>query len=279
LASKFYKTGTPDGDIIAWLASWAVGFIVRPFGALFFGFLGDKVGRKYTFLVTLATMGICTFLVGCLPTYAEIGVAAGYILIILRILQGLAIGGEYGGAATYIAEHAPQNQRGFYTSFIQTTATLGMFVSLAVVLLFRVPMGEEKFVSFGWRFPFLLSIILLAASIYIRMKLSESPLYTEKKERGELEKNPLVASFTRKTNLKYVVLALFGATAGQGVVWYTSQYYALFFIQKTLALDLVASYCIVGAALLLATPLFLVVGWLSDKYGRKPFMLAGVHDD
>jgi len=276
LASQFYRTGTPAGDLIVWLGTYAVGFIVRPFGALVFGYFGDVIGRKYTFMLTLIIMGACTFLVGCLPTYDNIGVTAGIILIFLRIAQGLAIGGEYGGAATYIAEHAPQGKRGFYTSFIQVTATLGMFASLAVILIFSVAMGADNFKSYGWRFPFLFSIFLIAGSIYIRLKLKESPMFQDKKNAGTLAKNPLKESFGNMYNLKYVALSLFGATMGQGVVWYTGQFYALYFIQTVLKTPLNASYLIVGAALLLASPLFILVGWLSDKYGRKPFMMAGI---
>ena len=216
LASKFYKTGTPDGDLIAWLAAFAVGFIVRPFGAIVFGYIGDKVGRKFTFTLTLVVMGLCTALVGCLPTIQDIGVTAGYLLIILRIVQGLAIGGEYGGAATYIAEYSPAKHRGFYTSFIQVTATAGLFLSLAVILICKVPMGDALFNNWGWRLPFLLSIVLVGVSLYIRMALDESPMFNRMKTSGKIAKNPLVESFCRTKNLYYVGLALFGATAGQG---------------------------------------------------------------
>lgn len=276
IASKFYQTGTPLGDLIAWLAAFAVGFIVRPFGAIVFGRIGDLIGRKYTFLVTMTLMGLCTFAVGLLPTQDVIGPAAGIILIILRILQGLALGGEYGGAATYIAEHAPHGQRGFYTSFIQITATAGLLMSLGVILGTRQIVGPEAFNDWGWRVPFLLSILLVAVSLYIRISLRESPLFTKLKKSGGISKNPLVESFVNPANLRMVLLALFGATMGQGVVWYTGQFYALFYLQKIFMVDLVDSNIIVGGALLLASPLFIVTGALSDRIGRKPIMLAGM---
>ncbi|MBL0348412.1 MAG: MFS transporter [Anaerolineales bacterium] len=276
ISSKFYQTGTPLGDLIAWLAAFAVGFIVRPFGAIVFGRVGDLIGRKYTFLVTMTLMGLCTFAVGLLPTAEVIGPAAGIILILLRILQGLALGGEYGGAATYVAEHAPQNRRGYFTSWIQITATLGLFVSLGVILTTRSIMGEEAFAATGWRIPFLISIFLVGLSLYIRYSLRESPLYIKLKEKKQVSTNPLKESFGNPLNLSYVLLALFGATMGQGVVWYTGQFYALFYLQKIFGVGLVDSNMIIGAALLAGTPFFVLVGHLSDKYGRKPFMLWGM---
>lgn len=276
IAGKFYQTGTPLGDIIAWLAAFAVGFIVRPFGALFFGRIGDIIGRKYTFLITMGLMGVCTFAVGILPTAESIGPAAGIILIVLRILQGLALGGEYGGAATYIAEHAPDHRRGYYTSFIQITATAGLFLSLGVILVTRQIVGEAAFADYGWRVPFLISIFLVAISLYIRFSLSESPLFAKLKTEGKLSVNPIKESFTNQANLRLVLLALFGATMGQGVVWYTGQFYALFYLQKIFNVPLVDSNIIVGAALLAASPLFIVTGWLSDKIGRKPIILGGM---
>jgi len=276
ISSKFYQTGTPLGDMIAWLAAFAVGFIVRPFGAIVFGRVGDMIGRKYTFLVTMTLMGLCTFAVGLLPTAEVIGPAAGIILIALRILQGLALGGEYGGAATYVAEHAPQGRRGYMTSWIQITATLGLFVSLGVILTTRSIMGEEAFSATGWRVPFLISILLVGLSLWIRYSLRESPLYVKLKEKKQISKNPIKESFGNPYNLGFVLLALFGATMGQGVVWYTGQFYALFYLQKIFGVSLVDSNLIVGAALLAGTPLFVVVGHLSDKYGRKPFMMAGM---
>ncbi|MCC6550103.1 MAG: MHS family MFS transporter [Ignavibacteriaceae bacterium] len=276
IAGKFYQTGTALGDIIAWLAAFAVGFIVRPFGALFFGRIGDLIGRKYTFLITMSLMGLCTFAVGLLPTTETIGPAAGIILIVLRILQGLALGGEYGGAATYIAEHSPNGKRGYYTSFIQITATAGLFMSLGVILLTRQFTGEEAFADYGWRIPFLISIVLVAVSLYIRVSLKESPLFNKLKKEGKISKNPLKESFANKENLRMVMLALFGATMGQGVVWYTGQFYALFYLQKIFNVPLVDSNMIVGGALLVASPLFVVTGWLSDRVGRKPIILGGM---
>lgn len=276
IASKFYQTGTPIGDMIAWLAAFAVGFIVRPFGAIVFGRVGDIIGRKYTFLVTLSIMGVCTAAVGLLPTIDKIGPVAGVILIGLRIMQGLALGGEYGGAATYVAEHAPNGKRGFFTSFIQITATGGLFLSLGVILITRLAFGEVAFGEWGWRVPFLLSLILVAVSIYMRFKMAESPLFTSLKKSGGTSKNPIVESFGKKENLRWVLLALFGATMGQGVVWYTGQFYALFYLQKVFGVDLVNSNIIVAAALLVATPLFVVFGKLSDKIGRKKVMLSGM---
>jgi MFS family permease len=276
IASKFYHTGTPLGDLIAWLATFAVGFIVRPFGAIIFGRVGDLIGRKYTFLVTMTLMGLCTFAVGLLPTFTTIGELAGVILITLRIIQGLALGGEYGGAATYVAEHAPDGKRGQMTSWIQTTATLGLFISLGVILITRQALGETAFGDWGWRVPFLISILLVALSLYIRYSLRESPMYSKLKEKGGTSKNPLRESFGNRMNLGYVALALFGATMGQGVVWYTGQFYALYYLQNIFKVDLVSSNLIIGAALLVGTPLFVYFGSLSDKIGRKKIMLAGM---
>ncbi|HNB41060.1 MAG TPA: MFS transporter, partial [Anaerolineales bacterium] len=265
IASKFYQTGTDIGDIIAWLATFAIGFIVRPFGAIVFGRVGDLIGRKYTFLVTMTLMGLCTFAVGLLPTIEVLGSLAGVLLITLRILQGLALGGEYGGAATYVAEHSPHGRRGFYTSWIQITATLGLFMSLGVILATRKIVGEDAFKEFGWRIPFLISILLVAVSLWIRYSLRESPMYTKLKKSGGISKNPLKESFGNPYNLGFVGLALFGATMGQGVVWYTGQFYALFYLQKIFGVDLVDSNMIIGGALLFATPFFVFFGNLSDK--------------
>lgn len=276
IASKFYQTGTTLGDLIAWLGTFAIGFIVRPFGAIIFGRVGDLIGRKYTFLVTMTLMGLCTFIVGLLPTIDVIGPVAGVILIGLRILQGLALGGEYGGAATYVAEHAPHGKRGLMTSWIQTTATLGLFVSLGVILATRQSVGEDAFKLWGWRIPFLISILLVALSLYIRYSLRESPMYAKLKEKGGVSKNPLAESFGNRLNLGYVILALLGATMGQGVVWYTGQFYALFYLQTIFKVSLVDSNLIVGAALLLGTPLFVYFGNLSDRIGRKKIMLMGM---
>jgi len=276
IASKFYQTGTPTGDIIAWLATFAVGFIVRPFGAIVFGRMGDLIGRKYTFMVTMTLMGVCTFAVGLLPTFETIGQWAGIILITLRILQGLALGGEYGGAATYVAEHSPERRRGFWTSWIQITATAGLFMSLGVILITSTILGTEQFNAWGWRVPFLLSALLVLVSLYIRLSLKESPLFAGLKKSGGLSKNPIKESFANPYNLKFVLLALFGVTMGQGVVWYTGQFYALFYLQKVFHVALVPSNIIVGAALLVATPFFVFFGSLSDRIGRKPIMFAGM---
>lgn len=248
---------------------------MRPLGAVVFGHIGDRIGRKYTFLVTMATMGLATALTGLLPTYDSIGILATVLLVLLRLLQGLALGGEYGGAATYVAEHVPDGRRCFYTSFIQTTATLGFFVSMGVIGTARLAYGEADFKAFGWRVPFLLSFVLLAISLYIRAKMRESPLFSKIKARGTLSANPLKESFTNPVNLKYVLLALFGATAGQGVVWYTGQFYALTFLQTQLKIDWKTAYVLVSVALFVGTPLFLFFGWLSDRIGRKKIMVAG----
>jgi len=249
---------------------------VRPFGALVFGRLGDLVGRKYTFLVTLVLMGGSTFAIGLIPGYATIGFWAPLLVLLLRLIQGLALGGEYGGAATYVAEYAPEGKRGYYTSFIQTTATLGLFVSLGVILITRQTLGIDAFADWGWRVPFILSIVLVGVSIVIRMRMAESPMFTKLKTAGTLSKNPLKESFGKKQNLKVVLLALFGATAGQGVIWYTGQFYALSFIQKACNVEFVQSNIVVAVALLAATPFFLVFGGLSDRIGRKPIMLLGM---
>lgn len=276
VAPQFYKSDTELGAVIAWLATFAVGFIVRPFGAIVFGRLGDLVGRKYTFLVTMSLMGLCTFAIGLLPTRAQVGDIAGILLISLRILQGLALGGEYGGAATYIAEHAPQGKRGAYTSWIQTTATLGLFVGLVVVLGTRTLLGEQAFAEYGWRIPFLASAILIVVSLYIRLSLQESPLFTKLKAEDGLSKNPITESFGNWYNLRFVLLALFGATMGQGVVWYTGQFYAMFYLTSIFKVPLVTAYFIMGAAVLLGTPFFVVFGSLSDRIGRKKIMLSGM---
>lgn len=275
ISTQFFPSDHPTAAFLYTLAAFAVGFVVRPFGALVFGRLGDMIGRKYTFLLTLILMGSSTFLIGLVPSYDTIGIAAPIIVVVLRLLQGLALGGEYGGAATYVAEHAPAAKRGFYTSFIQTTASLGFFVSLAVILLVYLNMSEEAFSSWGWRIPFLFSIFLVGISIYIRLRMKESPLFAKLKAEGKVSKNPIRESFGKKDNLKLVLLALFGATAGQGVVWYTGQFYALSFIQKTCNIEFEQSYYILAVALLLGTPLFIYFGWLSDKVGRKPIMMIG----
>ncbi|MBL7844386.1 MAG: MHS family MFS transporter [Cyclobacteriaceae bacterium] len=276
LSEQFFPQTNPTAAFLSTLATFAAGFIVRPFGALVFGRLGDIVGRKYTFLVTLTLMGASTFAIGLVPNYESIGMAAPLIVLVLRLVQGLALGGEYGGAATYVAEHAPAAKRGFYTSFIQTTATLGLFVSIGVILAVREWIGIEAFSTWGWRVPFILSAVLVAISIYIRLRMQESPLFAKIKSEGKLSKNPIKESFTKKENLLLVLLALFGATAGQGVVWYTGQFYALSFIQKTCNIEFVQSYHIIAIALLIGTPLFIYFGWWSDKVGRKYIMMAGL---
>lgn len=274
-STLFYPQGHPTAAFLASLATFGAGFAVRPFGALVFGRVGDLVGRKYAFLVTLTIMGGATTAVGLLPTYEQIGIAAPIILVLLRLLQGLALGGEYGGAATYVAEHAPDDKRGYYTSFIQTTATLGFFLALAVVLATRVSVGDAAFKQWGWRVPFLVSALLLAVSFYVRLKLRESPLFSKLKDAGKTSKTPIKDSLGNKRNWKLILLALFGATAGQAVVWYTGQFYALYFLQQTLKLDYVTSYLIIAAALFLGTPFFIVFGKLSDTLGRKKIMMTG----
>jgi MHS family proline/betaine transporter-like MFS transporter len=276
LSVKFFPQTNPTAAFLSTLATFAAGFIVRPFGAIVFGRLGDRVGRKYTFLVTLIIMGGSTFAIGLIPGYDTLGLFAPVLVLILRLLQGLALGGEYGGAATYVAEHAPPGKRGFYTSFIQTTATLGLFVSIGVIVAVRKTTGEEAFADWGWRIPFLLSALLVGVSIYIRLRMNESPLFTKIKTEGKLSVNPIKESFTKKENLRLVLLALFGAAAGQGVVWYTGQFYAMTFIQKTLQIELVQSYFMIATALLLSTPLFIFFGWWSDRVGRKYIMMGGM---
>ncbi|WP_346318090.1 MFS transporter [Chitinophaga sp. YIM B06452] len=276
LSEKFFPDSNPTLAYVATLATFAVGFIVRPFGAIVFGRLGDMVGRKYTFLLTLLIMGGSTFAIGLIPSYATIGILAPILVLILRLAQGLALGGEYGGAATYVAEHAPANKRGYYTSFIQTTATLGLFVSLGVILATRLSMSPEKFNEWGWRIPFWLSVFLVMMSYYIRIKLHESPLFSKLKSEGKTSKNPLKESFGNKENLKLVLLALFGAAMGQGVVWYTGQFYALSFLQNTMKIDFVQSNIIIAVALLFGTPFFIYFGGLSDRIGRKKIMMAGM---
>ena len=274
ISRQFFSGVNETTGFIFALLAFAAGFFVRPFGALVFGRLGDLVGRKYTFLLTIVIMGASTALVGVLPSYESIGVAAPVILVVLRMLQGLALGGEYGGAATYVAEHAPPGRRGFYTSWIQTTATLGLFLSLLVILACRLALGDE-FETWGWRIPFLLSIVLLGISVYIRLQLEESPAVLEIKNQGTLSKAPLREAFGNRANLRLVLLALVGATAGQAVVWYGGQFYALFFLEKTLQLDSQAANLIIAAALVIGTPLFVVFGALSDRIGRKPLVLGG----
>ncbi|HEY4144740.1 MFS transporter [Pinirhizobacter sp.] len=275
IGKQFFGGLNETSQFIFALLAFAAGFAVRPFGAIVFGRVGDLIGRKYTFLITIVIMGTSTFLVGALPSYASIGWAAPIILIILRLLQGLALGGEYGGAATYVAEHAPMGKRGLYTSFIQITATFGLFLSLLVILGMRFSMGTEAFETWGWRIPFLLSAILVGVSVYIRLQLQESPVFKEMKEQGKGSKAPLTEAFGRWSNLKLVILALLGATAGQAVVWYTGQFYALYFLTQSLKVDSTAANLLIAAALLIATPFFVVFGALSDKIGRKPVVLAG----
>jgi MFS family permease len=276
IAKQFFSGLDPSAAFIFALLAFAAGFIVRPFGALVFGRLGDMIGRKYTFLVTILLMGVSTFVVGLLPSYASIGVAAPIILIVLRMLQGLALGGEYGGAATYVAEHAPHGRRGAYTSWIQTTATLGLFLSLMVILGTRTIIGEAEFADWGWRVPFLVSILLLAISVWIRLSMSESPAFQKMKAEGKTSKAPLSESFGQWKNLKIVILALVGLVAGQAVVWYSGQFYALFFLQNVLKVDGSTANILVAVSLIIGTPFFVVFGTLSDKIGRKPIIMAGL---
>ena len=275
IGNQFFSALDPASRTIFSLLAFAAGFIVRPFGALVFGRLGDMIGRKYTFLVTILIMGLSTFIVGLLPTYAAIGIAAPVILIILRMLQGLALGGEYGGAATYVAEHAPHGKRGAYTSWIQTTATVGLFLSLVVILGVRTAIGEAAFADWGWRIPFLVSVILLGISVWIRLSMDESPAFRKMKEEGKTSKAPLAESFGQWKNLKVVILALVGLTAGQAVVWDTGQFYALFFLTGALKVDGATANLLIAASLVLGTPFFIVFGTLSDRIGRKPIIMAG----
>ncbi|MCJ2013425.1 MFS transporter [Methylobacterium sp. J-076] len=275
IGAQFFSAYPPATRDIFALLAFAAGFIVRPFGALVFGRIGDLVGRKYTFLVTILIMGLSTFIVGILPNAASIGIAAPIILIVLRLAQGLALGGEYGGAATYVAEHAPQGRRGFYTSWIQTTATIGLFLSLIVILVTRTVTGEEAFKEWGWRVPFLVSVLLLGVSVWIRMQLSESPAFQKMKDEGKTSKAPLSEAFGQWGNAKVALIALFGLVAGQGVVWYTGQFYALFFLQSILKVDGYTANLLIAWSLLFGTGFFVVFGWLSDKIGRKVIILAG----
>ncbi len=281
IAPLFYPPENQTFAYIAYLATFAVGFIVRPFGALFFGRIGDVVGRKYAFLVTLLIMGGATAIIGFLPTFAQIGYAAPIILLLIRVLQGLALGGEYGGAAVYVAEHVPDNRRGFYTSFIQITATLGLFASLAVILLVQNTMSPEQFAGktdgfAGWRIPFLISIVLVGLSLFVRLRMKESPIFHQVKSSGMTSANPLIEAFTKWENLRLVLITLFGATAGQGVIWYTGQFYALFYLQSILNVNSTSANYIVAAALLLGMPFFIFFGALSDRFGRKWIIMAGL---
>jgi MFS family permease len=275
ISAQFFSGVNETTGFIFALAAFAAGFAVRPFGAILFGRIGDLVGRKNTFLVTMGIMGLSTFLVGLLPSYASIGVAAPIMLVLLRLLQGLALGGEYGGAATYVAEHAPNRKRGLYTSFIQTTATLGLFAALLVVIGIRTALGEEAFADWGWRIPFLISILLLAVSMWIRMQLAESPVFRRMKAEGTTSKAPLTEAFGRWPNLRLVIIALLGAVAGQAVVWYTGQFYALFFLERMLKVDGATTNVMIAIALAIGTPFFILFGWLSDRIGRKPIIMTG----
>src|SRR5207237_4112313 len=275
LAKYFFSNVPANVGFIFALLAFAAGFAVRPFGALIFGRIGDMIGRKYTFLVTMWLMGVGTFFIGVLPGYASWGILAPVVLIALRLVQGLALGGEYGGAAIYVAEHAPKDKRGFYTSWIQTTATVGLFMALLLILGIRTAMGEQAFGEWGWRIPFLLSAILLAVSIWIRLKLNESPLFQKMKEEGTRSKAPLTEAFGTWSNAKIAILALLGATAGEAVVWYGGQFYALFFLTQTIKVPPIDAQIMIVIALALGTPAFILFGWLSDKIGRKPIILAG----
>jgi len=275
LGPVFFPSDNPTASLLATLATFGAGFAARPFGAVFFGWLGDLIGRKYAFLLTLSIMGTCTFLIGLLPSHAQIGILAPIILVLFRLIQGLALGGEYGGAAIYVAEHVPDKQRGYYTSFIQTTATLGLFISLLVILITRLSLGNEAFAAWGWRIPFILSVILLALSLYIRLRLKESPLFAALKDSGKTSTNPLRDAFANGANWKVILTVLFGAAAGQAVVWYTGQFYALSWLQTVAGLTLVQATQVVAIALAFGTPFFIVFGALSDRIGRKPIMMAG----
>ncbi len=276
ISTKFFPADNPSAAFLSTLATFAAGFVVRPFGALFFGRLGDIIGRKYTFMVTLLLMGGATFLIGCVPSYETIGFMAPLLVLVLRLLQGLALGGEYGGAATYVAEHAPSNQKGYWTSWIQTTATAGLFVSLMVILLTRNFLTEVQFDEWGWRVPFWVSIVMVGISYLIRKKMDESPAFAKAKSEGKTSTNPLKESFGNKYNLKFVLLALFGATMGQGVIWYTGQFYAMSFMKTTMHISSAQVDGLLAIALLLATPFFVFFGWLSDKIGRKQIMMFGM---
>ncbi len=276
LSQQFFPQTNPTAAFLSTLATFAAGFVVRPFGAIVFGRLGDLVGRKYTFLVTLILMGGSTFAIGLVPNYESIGVFAPLLVLTLRLLQGLALGGEYGGAATYVAEHAPAARRGYYTSFIQTTATLGLFVSIGVILAVRHIIGVEQFSIWGWRIPFILSAVLVGVSIFIRLRMKESPMFVKLKAEGKISKNPIKESFGKKENLIMVLIALFGATAGQGVVWYTGQFYAMTFLEKTCQVDFVQTRDIIAIGLLIGTPFFIIFGAWSDRVGRKYIMMAGM---
>jgi len=276
ISTKFFPSDNPTAAFLSTLATFAAGFVVRPFGALFFGRLGDLIGRKYTFMVTLLLMGGATFLIGCVPAYETIGYLAPVLVLILRLLQGLALGGEYGGAATYVAEHSPIGQRGYWTSWIQTTATFGLFISLMVILLTRSALTPEQFDEWGWRVPFWVSILMVFVSYVIRQKMHESPVFAKAKAEGKTSTNPLKESFGNRYNLKFVLLALFGAAMGQGVVWYTGQFYAMSFLKTVMFVDSSQADALLGIALLLGTPFFLFFGWLSDKVGRKAIMMLGM---
>ena len=276
LSTKFFPADNPTAAFLSTLATFAAGFVVRPFGALFFGRLGDIIGRKYTFLVTLLIMGFSTFLIGCIPSYETIGFMAPVLVLILRLLQGLALGGEYGGAATYVAEYAEHNRRGYWTSWIQTTATSGLFISLIVILVTKSSLTAEEFDNWGWRVPFWISILMVGVSYIIRKNMKESPLFAKAKKEGKTSTNPLKESFGNKYNFKYVLLALFGAVMGQGVVWYTGQFYAMSFMQKVMNIESTQVDSLMAAALFIGTPLFVLFGWLSDKVGRKPIMMIGL---
>jgi MFS family permease len=276
ISTKFFPSDNPTAAFLSTLATFAAGFVVRPFGALFFGRLGDLIGRKYTFMVTLLLMGGATFLIGCIPSYETIGFMAPVLVLVLRLLQGLALGGEYGGAATYVAEHAPAGQKGYWTSWIQTTATVGLFISLMVILLTKSMLSKEAFDEWGWRVPFWVSILMVFVSYMIRKNMDESPVFAKAKSEGKTSSNPLKESFGNKYNLKFVLLALFGATMGQGVVWYTGQFYAMNFMKTVMSVDSSQVDMSLGIALVLGTPFFIVFGWLSDKVGRKYIMMGGM---
>lgn len=276
ISTKFFPQDNPTAAFLSTLATFAAGFVVRPFGALFFGRLGDLIGRKYTFMVTLLLMGGATFLIGCIPSYETIGFMAPVLILLLRLLQGLALGGEYGGAATYVAEHSPNGQRGFMTAWIQTTATVGLFVSLLVIMGTRAALSAEDFDAWGWRVPFWVSILMVLVSYLIRKNMEESPVFAKAKASGKTSTNPLKESFGKKLNFKFVLLALFGAVMGQGVIWYTGQFYAMSFIEKTMSVDKEQVDSLMFMALMLGTPFFLVFGWMSDKIGRKWIMMIGM---